>query len=217
MNAIISEIEQTLRSHYPSGFGAVFIGDAQRSDITLNEFREELLKMGLELPDAFYEYYNWLMTVEFDDDDVSDQTQLGYDDSEHYTPSLSDVLSSIRDWRDIQEDQPDREWKSGFAAIVSWNSCYQLVIDTKGEVAPAGGLLYWDFKGGDKYEVVYQNFEMFLKTKLELLKQKLYFPPPSSDDAACDDFMYGETREKIEAVVRKLNCAAQKEIPFVQS
>jgi hypothetical protein len=211
MNAVISEIEQTLRNNYPSGFGAVFIGAAKKSNIGLDAFKKEI---GLELPDVFYEYYEWLSTAKFDDNDVSDQTRLGDDDSEHYTPSLGSILSSTRDWRDIQEGQPDREWKSGFAAIASWNSCYQLAIDTTGEVAPKGGLLYWDFKGGDEYNVVYENFDMFLKTKLELLKAKLYFPPPSSDDEAYDDFMYGDVRGKIDDLVQKLNGATQQSVPF---
>ncbi len=212
MNAIITEMEQTLRHNYPSGFGAVFIGEAQDGDLTLEEFKDNIQAMDIAPPESFYAYYDWLLRVQFPSDDVSDKTELGYDD-EHYTPSLDNILSTTREWREIQKKQPDREWKSGFLAIASWNSCYQLVIDTHGDVAPKGSLLVWDFKGGGEYEVVYQSFESYVKTKLELLKAMLYFPPSPSDDEAYEDFMYGATREKINKLIADLNGEPQI-VPF---
>jgi len=201
---IISEIEQTLRQEYPSGFGAVFIGSVQEDNLSFEVLKKEIQSLNITPPESFYTFYEWLCSVEFPFEDVYEQTELNFDE-ENFILSLDEIISSTRSWLEIQKKQPHREWKSGFLAIASWNSCYQLVIDTKGEVASEGNMLVWDFKGGKYYKVIYQSFDLYLKTKLELLKAKLYFPPSPSDEEAYEDFMYGETRDKINKIIADLN------------
>lgn len=208
LRPVIEEIDQTLRTQYPAGFGAVFVGGAKHGALTVEHFKKAI---GLELPEIFYQYHKWLMTTDFDDADVSEQTELGYDEA-NYAMSLQAILRTTEEWQRLQADDPSREWKSGFVEIASWNSCYVMVIDTEGEIGEQGNVLYWDFKGGSTYYIIYQNFEMLLRTKLELLKENLYFPPASDD--AREDFYDGETRRKIEEIERRLNASAIKEVEF---
>ncbi|KOY87581.1 hypothetical protein AD998_16855 [bacterium 336/3] len=210
MNTIIQEIENILRNNYPNGYANAFVCEGFEKTVSLEEFKD---KLGLPLPDLFCEYYQWLQSVEFPKEDVSNLVGLSNFDEE-YISSLSELLDRIEDWQDIQKKQPQREWKNGFVEIASWDSCYVKVIDTLGEVANSGSILYWDFKGGGGYAVIHENFEMYLKTILERLKQGIYFPPSYADDEGVDDFSYGETRDKINNLVKELNKDAIKFIDW---
>ena len=211
MSLVIKEIENVLRNNYPEGYGHAFVCTGADKTLSIAEFKE---KISLPVPELFYQYYEWLQTVSFPQKDVSSLVSLSHFDEE-YISSLSKLLDSTKNWQDIQKKEPTREWKSGFVKIASWNSCYVKVIDTLGEVAKAGSILYWDFKGGSSYRVIHEDFEMYLKTILERLKQNLYFPPSDENEEARDEFFEGEIRDTIEDLVKNLNKNAIKFIDFL--
>jgi len=211
MNSTILEIENVLKNNYPEGYAYTFLCRGVDKTLSMAEFKE---KIKLPVPELFYQYYEWLQNVNFPQKDISDLVGLSHFDEE-YISSLFTLLDGTETWQEIQRKQPNREWKQGFVEIASWDSCCVKVIDTLGEVAGVGSILYWDFKGGGTYHVIHNNFEMYLKTILERLKQNLYFPPSYKDDEAVDDFSYGETRDKIQALVKTLNKESIQYIDFV--
>jgi hypothetical protein len=213
-NKTILEIEQVLNAQYPKGFGYKFLGknanEYTRKGLSLKDFKE---KIDLELPDSFYNFYEWLLNVEFPEKNVDKEMYLDYHQNQIFT--LQNILDDTKMWQDIQAKNPKHEWKPGFVALLSYNSAYQIVIDTKGEINNIPGCIAcWDFKGGSNYNIDYLDFDDFLKTKLELLKKNLYFPPAletnDMDDEngeliTYDDFMYGQTSNEIKAVIEKIN------------
>jgi hypothetical protein len=210
-NPIIQEIETIIRNKYPEGFAYKFLGknanQFTRKGLSIDDFKKQI---GLELPDSFYQFYEWLLNVEFPEKNVSKQTYMDY--HQHQISTLQTILDDTKFWQQIQAKDPKREWKKGFVAILSYNSAYQMVIDTLGEInGQKGCIAYWDFKGGSWYYVDYIDFDHFLKTKLELLKQNLYFPPSlneedlNEDAYTYDDFIYGEPSEKIKKIAEQIN------------
>jgi hypothetical protein len=176
-NPIIQEIETVLRTVCPEGFAYKFLGKNAnsyiRKSLSTDDFKNQI---GLELPDSFYQFYEWLLNVEFTEKDVSNQTYMDY--HQHQISTLQSILEDTKYWQQILAKDPKREWKPGFVALLSYNSAYQMVIDSKGEInGQKCCIAYWDFKGGSWYYIDYLSFDNFLKTKLELLKQNLYFPP----------------------------------------
>jgi hypothetical protein len=210
MNNLLKNIETCLKEDYTPAFYRRYIGSAQVDELSLDDFKTQI---GLTLPASFYEYYEWLLQLPkpegkpisiFDKDEI-----------EHFACSLKTILRDTKKWQEIQQKQPKREWKAGFVALNSWNDCYQLVIDTLGEVGKAGCVLYWDFKGGGQYIIKYDSFEKFLETKLALLQAQLYFPPDSeTDEEAYDSFMYGEVQDQIKEIEDEVNQGVKKHIKF---
>ena len=158
-NPIIQEIEMVLRTQYPDGFGYKFIGNNAlphvRNGLSIKEFKEQI---NIELPEIFYEFYEWLLDVKFPEKDVSKETYMDY--HQHQISTLQNILDDTKLWQGIQAKDPKREWKPGFVALLSYDSAYQMVIDTCGEInGQKGCIAYWDFKGGSWYYVDYLNFE----------------------------------------------------------
>jgi hypothetical protein len=218
-NKTILEIEQVLKTQYPEGFGYKFLGknanEYTRKGLSIQNFKA---KIDLELPDSFYEFYEWLLKVEFPEKNVDKKTYLDYHQNQIFT--LQNILDDTKMWQEIQAKNPKREWKSGFVALLSYDDAYQIVIDTKGEICgQKGALAYWDFKGGGCYYVNYTCFESFLKTKLELLNHDLYFPPSldgdedDEDSLTYDDYKYGEPADEIETIIEIVN-GKQKIVNF---
>jgi len=178
-----------------------------RNGLSIKEFKEQI---NIELPEIFYEFYEWLLDVKFPEKDVSKETYMDY--HQHQISTLQNILDDTKLWQGIQAKDPKREWKPGFVALLSYDSAYQMVIDTCGEInGQKGCIAYWDFKGGSWYYVDYLNFEHYLKTKLELLKQNLYFPPSLNDENidensyTYDEFVYGEPSQKINNIIEQIN------------
>jgi predicted DNA-binding WGR domain protein len=213
-NKTIQEIEHILRTKYPIGYGFRFLGrnanEYMRESFSIHDFKA---KIGLELPESFYQFYEWLLKVEFTEKNVDNEIYL--DSHQNEVSSLKSILDETKMWQEIQTKNPKREWKSGFVALLSYNDAYQMIIDTKGEINEIPGCIaVWDFKGGSWYRIEYIDFDDFLKTKLELLKENLYFPPsletndiddPNGELITYDDFMYGETANTIKSVIEKIN------------
>lgn len=207
----IQEIEKTLREQYAPGFGSLYLGEVHYQTTTPEIFKKDIK---LELPLSFYAYYQWLSTAKFEYKDIPHLSHLVFDDF-HYVRSLNSILDTTKSWQAIKEVDPACGWKSGFVEIVSWDSCYVMVIDTLGEVGEKGNMLYWDFKGGETYHILYPTFELFLKTNLEKLKQNLYFPPPLSDPEQRDDFYNGDKYRRRTALENSINGAYRRDIDFL--
>ncbi len=199
MNSVIKKIEKVLRQKYPEGTAAGLLAQASCQEMSVQTFQEQL---GLTLPVAFCEFYEWAMHTYFPKKEASTKIELSHFDEE-YIPSLSKLLSSTQNWRAIQAMYPLREWKSGFVVIGSWNSCNVKVIDTKGEVGSPGCVLYWDFKGGDSYYIIHQSFEKHLETMYARLENDCYFPPANDDEI--EDFHVGTIGEKIDKIKQAVN------------
>jgi len=210
-NPIIQEIEMVLTTQYPEGFAYKFLGKNAntyiRKSMSVDDFKKQI---GLELPESFYQFYEWLLNIEFSEKDISNQTYMDY--HQHQIITLQSILEDTKYWQEIQAKDPKREWKTGFVALLSYNSAYQMIIDTLGEInGQKGCIAFWDFKGGSSYYVDYIDFDHYLKSKLELLKQNLYFPPSLNDDNidedeyTYDDFVYGEPSQKINSIIEQMN------------
>ncbi|MDD3772563.1 MAG: hypothetical protein PHC38_07905 [Weeksellaceae bacterium] len=207
MNLILSEIVTVLHNEYPKGYGSAFIGQNSfpevRNEISVEHFRNQINK---NLPILFYEFYEWALDVNFPVVDITTLTHI--EEHQNKMETLHAILDETKMWN----EQIHEEWNSGFVALCRWDSAYQMVIDTDGYISnQKGSIAYWDFKGGSGYYLEYANFETFLKTKLELLKQNLYFPPPISNSnidesyKEYEDFCYGKTSEKIRVIKERVN------------
>jgi hypothetical protein len=206
MNLIVSDIEAVLNNEYPKGYGCAFIGRNSfpevRNEVSLEQFRSQINR---NLPILFYDFYEWALDVNFPFFDTSKLTHI--EDHQNKMETLHSILDDTKIWN----KQIHEEWNFGFVPLCSWDSAYQMVIDTYGCINnQKGSIAYWDFKGGSGYYLEYANFETFLKTKLELLKQNLYFPPPISNSninesyKLYEDFCYGKTSEKIRIIKERV-------------
>ncbi len=201
MHPIIQQIENELRQNYPKRFGNIFLGEVQKNKIEIGDFKNQI---NLQLPEIFYEYYEWMSNVVFEDSGVSKKKQSG-GNHEHSNLSLQSILAATKEWQDIKKYNSNCKWKSGFMTIVSWGNSYEMVIDTKGEVGKPGTLLYWNFKGDGEYIVKYEDFESFLQTKLELLEEKRFFPVVTEmKKIAFGKLMDGNITEKIAAMEKEM-------------
>lgn len=204
MPNLIQQIETILLNDYPRGYAFAFLGQnahpRTRAELSLEAFQAAMPR---PLPPLFLDFYAWMLHSDFVKGDVA--AEIDCTDYEHTHLSLSHILKDTTIWQNIQQKQPDREWKQGFVALNSWGSAYQLVIDTQGEINNQQGCLaFWDFKGGSNYIIQYANFEQFLLTKLELLKAHCYFQP-AVERPEFDDFHEGVLRDQYEQITVQVN------------
>ncbi|MCI5057466.1 MAG: SMI1/KNR4 family protein [Flavobacteriales bacterium] len=195
MNPVLSDLEDCLRKQFTPREQNGFLVNGNTKTISLEKFKEDL---GIELPDLFFEYYNWLLSVEFENHMGK---KMDLSDTYFNICSLAQILRGTKMWQEIQQDDPSREWKQGFVFLSDWDSSNQMVIDTKGIIGKPNCILYWHYAGGAEYLIEYENLEMYLKTKIELLKRGLYFPK----DDNWGDFCYGNQNDQIKNFVRDFN------------
>lgn len=207
MHPIIQQIENELRQNYPKRFGNIFLGEIKKNKMEISDFEKQI---NLPLPEIFYEYYEWMTNVLFEDFWIPSETEpIG--NHEHSNFSLQSILSATKEWEEIKKHNPNCKWKSGFMTIASWGESYEMVIDTKGEVGRAGNLLYWNYKGDGEYIIRYKDFESFLGTKLNLLEEKKFFPVQAEmKKVAFGKLMDGNITEKIMAMEKEIYENAEK-------
>jgi hypothetical protein len=146
-------------------------------------------KLDVTLAPSFAAFHRWARTVatRF----PTGKTITLPDGGAYAIEGLDRIVQDTEMWRTIQRDQPDREWRPGFVHVVSWNSAYEMVMDTKADVTkPPHQLFYWDFKGGSDYQLCYKMFDALLEDVLKLLKSGSYFPPVDDDDEGELDDLY---------------------------
>lgn len=207
----LNELETVLRAHCSAAQIHAFVGEAADLEYNFAALQQET---GLKLPDLLSAYYDWLAGLAKTAGSLRDDGLLPAEQMLHFHRSLEGMANETQMWRQLQKKQPKREWRSGFLAMHSWNDCYQLVMDTGGEIGPAGCLLSWDFKGGSEYRLEAVDFSGFLRCKYELLKAELYFPPPPEHAAKREDFFYGRAFDQRQQIADHIYGGLRPAFPF---
>ena len=203
MKSVIDKIERMLREGSEEGYGHCYVAGAhwQKRALSLETFKRQV---GRKLPGSFYDFYAWMLAVDFPTADLQGKTSFD-DDTYGWKPSLDRIIDETAHWNEIKQEQPDRLWEEGFIAFYAWDGYRQLAIDTLGKVCGKPGmLLAWDYKGGSGYEIIAANFDRLLCLEYEYLKERLYFPPPV-DSPDYEAFWYGPGQDRRLEIIKILN------------
>lgn len=143
------------------------------------------LKNISNIPEDFINLYQWKNGLknkggwknEFKEDSWYELIPL---DNRNHFMSLKTIEGCINMWNGIlKEARNNKEacyWKEGFIPFLMVQNYGLLVIDTVGyfEGQP-GQIIQFDYKCANGYEIVYENLNKWLETKISLLQQDLLF------------------------------------------